>query len=171
MEFRFETQYTAKTMAVMARALRKTVRKKHSCRSHRFGWLVIALAALLLWTRDFLLDFRTAATLIVSLAILIVLLFEDSLNGYFAQKRLLPGTEKAESTFSEDGFISTTQVGTSQWNYDKIALVAETQTFFIFIFSANHAQLYDKRTLQGGSPDDFRHFIESATEKTVQIIS
>lgn len=171
MEFRFETQYTAKTMTVMAKALRKTVRKKHSRRSHRFGWLVIALAALLLWARDFILDFRTAATLIVVLAILISLLFEDSLNGYFAQKRLLPGTEKAESIFSESSFISTTQVGTSQWNYDKITLVVETQTFFIFIFSANHAQLYDKRTLQGGSPEDFRRFIEEVTGKAVQNIS
>lgn len=36
-EFTFETTYNQKAMTTMARALRKTVRKKHSRRSHIFG--------------------------------------------------------------------------------------------------------------------------------------
>lgn len=39
--------------------------------------------------------------------------------------------------------------------------------FFVFVFSASHAQLYDKRHLQGGTVEDFRRFIETATEKQV----
>ena len=63
MEFRFETQYTAKTMAVMARALRKTIRKKRSRRSHIFGWVVFALGVLLVLINGFALNFRTVITL------------------------------------------------------------------------------------------------------------
>ena len=169
MEFTFETQYNAKTMAVMAKALRKTIRKKHSRRSNIFGWIVTVLGVLLI-IKDFTFDFRTIITSIAVLVILIALLFEDRINGYVAKKQLLPGTEKAVSVFSEDGFISTTNIGKSEWQYDKIMLIAETADFFVFVFSTNHAQLYDKRHLQGGTVDDFRHFIEQATGKKVQAI-
>ena len=43
--------------------------------------------------------------------------------------------------------------------------------FFVFVFSASHAQLYDKRSLQGGTADEFRRFIEAATGKTVQPVA
>ena len=45
MKFTFETEYNTKTMSVMAKALRKTIRKKHSRRSHIFGWIVSALSS------------------------------------------------------------------------------------------------------------------------------
>lgn len=171
MEFTFETQYNAKTMASMAKALRKTIRKKHSRRSHIFGWIVTVLAALLLISNGFLLNFRTIATSVAILAILTALLFEDRINGYMAKKRLPPGTEKAAAVFSDAGFISQTDLGKSEWHYDKIMILAETADFFVFIFSASHAQLYDKRHLQGGTADDFHRFIEAATGKQVQAIT
>jgi len=170
MEFIFETQYNAKTMTAMAKALRKTIRKKHSRRSHIFGWIVTALALLLVFSGGFVLDMRTVVTLAAVLAILTVLLFEDRLNGVLAKKRLLPGTEKAVSVFNESGFNTTTEIGRTDWNYEKILIIAETSDFFVFILSANHAQLYDKRSLQGGTAEDFRSFIENATGKAVQTV-
>lgn len=170
MEFAFETQYNAKTMASMAKALRRTIRKKHSRRSHIFGWIVTVLALLLLISKGFAFDFRAIVTFIAILAILTALLFEDRINGYVAKKRLLPGTEKTVTIFSERGFVSITEIGKSEWNYDKVIMIAETTDFFVFIFSASHAQLYDKRHLRGGTADDFRRFIEAATEKQVQPI-
>lgn len=167
MEFTFETQYNAKTMAVMAKALRKTIRKKHSRRSHVFGWIVIVLALLLLMSKGFVFDVRTIVTLVATLLILTVLLFEDRINGYMAKKRLLPGTERAVTVFSENGFTSATDIGKTEWNYDKIMMIAEAADFFVFVFSASHAQLYDKRHLHGGTAEDFRCFIETATEKQI----
>ena len=170
MKFTFETAYNAKTMAVMARALRKTVRRKHSRRSHIFGWIVTVLA-LLLMVKNFALDFRTVVTLLAVLAILIALLFEDQINGYVAKKRLLPGTDRATAEFTAAGYSSATAVGKSEWSYDKIVMIAETADFFVFIFSASHAQLYDKRSLQGGTVDEFRRFIEATTGKQTQPIT
>ena len=170
MKFTFETAYNAKTMTVMARALRKTVRRKHSRRSHIFGWLVILLALLLL-VKNFAFDVRTAVTVIAVLAILIALVFEDRINGAAAKKRLLPGTEQAVTVFTEEGFVSETGIGKTEWNYDKILMIAETKDFFVFIFSANHAQLYDKRSLQGGTAEEFRQFMEAASGKPVQPIA
>lgn len=167
--FTFETEYTAKSMAVMARVLRKTVRKKRSFRSHLFGWIVVGFGLLLL-VGDFGPDVRTVVTLAAILLVLMALLFEDRLNGYVASKRLLPGTEKAVTVFNDDGFVSSTEVGRIEWKYDKITLVGETTDFFVFVFGASHAQLYDKRQLQGGTADAFRRFIRTATGKPVQPI-
>src|SRR5699024_2201122 len=114
----FETRYDTKALFVMARALRKTVRKKRSRRSHILGWSVIVFALLLVLADGFALDASTIITSLAALAILLVFLFEDRLNGDVAKKRLLPGTEKAVTVFSEDNFVSTTDVGKTEWNYD-----------------------------------------------------
>ncbi|MBO5365599.1 MAG: hypothetical protein J6A39_03130, partial [Peptococcaceae bacterium] len=69
MEFKFETAYNQEAITVMAKALRKTVRKKRSHRSHIFGVLVIILALLLtlpLGGKAFVLDFKTIITCLVA---------------------------------------------------------------------------------------------------------
>ena len=45
-EFTFETDYDISALSAMARALRKTVRKKQSRRSRIFGWTVAVLGIL-----------------------------------------------------------------------------------------------------------------------------
>lgn len=101
-EFTFETTYNQKAMTVMARALRKTVRKKHSRRSHIFGWLITVLTILLvlpIGEPKVVFSFRTVITWAVIVIIVATLLFEDWINGYIARKRMLPGTAFALCTF------------------------------------------------------------------------
>jgi hypothetical protein len=38
----------------------------------------------------------------------------------------------------------------------------------VFIFSHSHAQLYDKSSLQGGTEERFRTFLEEVTGKKVR---
>lgn len=168
MEFTFETAYDRNALTAMARGLRKTVRKKHSRRSHVLGWIIIVLALFLAFLSGPF-DFRAVVTLIAALVMIAVLCFEDRLNGYFAGKRMLPGTQHASSRFADASFTSATEVGSTEFYYDKIIALAESRDYFIFLFSNNHAQVYDKRTLSGGSIDEFRSFI---TEKAqTQILS
>ena len=54
MEFQLETRYDQKGLNALARALRKTIRKKRSRRSHIFGWCIVALAILLIAARRLL---------------------------------------------------------------------------------------------------------------------
>lgn len=173
MEFIFETTYNQNALTAMAKALRKTARKKKSKRSHIFGWIVIAFVVLLAFSgiKDgFEIAFKDIITWIAALIILIVLLFEDKLNGYFARKRMLPGTEKAKATFTGEGFRSETEVGKTEWNYDRILMLAETKDYFIFVFSSSHAQVYDKNNLSGGTVDEFREFICERTGKVMTAI-
>lgn len=164
MEFIFDTAYDQRTLTVMAKVLRKTVRKNRSRRTHVLGWIVMVLALLLIFYSGAF-NFRTVITGIAALAILIALLFEDQLNGYFARKRLLPGTENASTVFTENSFTSTTNVGRTEFQYDRIIALAETNEYFIFLFSPSHAQIYDKSTLTGGTIEAFRSFIQDKTAK------
>ncbi len=173
MQFTFETLYNQKTLSVMAKCIRKTVRKARSKRSHIFGWVVFASALLLSFysgDEGFTITINKVVTWIVALAIPITLIFENDINGYFARKRLLPGTEKAVSVFdteNTESFISETAVGKSEFSYDKIGLIAETDGYFVFIFSSSHAQVYDKNNLSGGTADEFRKFINKVTGKEI----
>lgn len=173
MQFTIETTYNLQNLTTMARALRKTVRKKHSCRAHIFGWALVILGGCLCVVP--LLDGSgitgsSVATGIAVLVMLVALLWEDRLNGYFARKRLLPGTEEVVAEFHADTYQTTTQVGKTEWRYDALLLIAEAPDAFVFIFDKMHAQIYAKHGLQGGSVEDFRHFLEEATGKPVVAI-
>ncbi len=173
MEFQFETVYNSETLTAMARALRKTARRKRNRRTRIWSAVIVALALLVTLPLDgegFVLDGRVAVTWLAVAALLVVLIFEDRLNGYIAKKRLLPGLERTEVTFREDGYTSVTELGTSEFSYRNITSIAETENYFVFTFGKNHAQIYDKRRLSGGGIDAFRAFIEKITEKNVQKI-
>ena len=89
MEFTFETTYDQKAFTSMAKALRKTVRKKRNHRSHVFGWIVVVLGLLLTLlsaNESFSINLRTIITWLAIILILIVMFFEDSINGYIAKK-------------------------------------------------------------------------------------
>ena len=173
MEFCCETAYNQEAISVMAKVIRKTVRKKRSKRSHVFGFIVIIFALLLtlpLCNENFVLDFRTIITWIVTAILLFTLIFEDKINGYVARKRMLPGLTKANVTFREDGYHSETELGSSDFKYDTIALLAETKDYFVFIFGQNHAQIYSKKSITGGSVEEFRSFLMDVTGKEMQIV-
>jgi len=166
MEFSFDTVYDKKALGVMAKALRKTLRKKHSRRSHVFGWLLTALAIVLALHALPAFSFRNGVTLFVALVLMLVLLFEDTLNGLIAKKRMLAGTERAKSVFSEESYTSATAIGETVFYYENIAALAESRDYFVFLFSFSHAQIYDKRTLAGGSAEEFRAFLERRCGKS-----
>lgn len=171
MEFKFETAYNKESVTAMAKALRKTVRGKKSRRSHIFGVIVAICAILLtlpLGDKEFVLDFRTIVTWLVSVILILALVFEDKMNGYIAIKRMLPGLDKSVVTFNEDGYLSETPVGKSEFKYDNILMLAETAKYFVFVFSKSHAQIYDKSGISGGTMDEFREFIKGVTGKEIQ---
>lgn len=166
MEFTFQTAYDQNAMAVMARALRKTVRKKHSRRSHILGWLVVVMGLLFslpLSNEVFTVSFSTVINWIAVVAVTVVLLKEDAINGYFARKRALPQLLSSTTVFSAEGYHSSTEVGSSEFRYDNIVALAETADYLVFIFSKSHAQVYDKNNLSGGTEEEFRLFMMSNT--------
>jgi len=155
----------------MARALRKTIRAKHSRRSHLFGWAVILLGLWLSWPfgeGGAAISGRTVFTWAVLLLLLAALLWEDRLNGSLALKRALPGLTRAHTVFTPEDYRSATDVGSSEFPYSNILMMAETKDYFVLIFGKNHAQIYDKSSLSGGTAEEFRRFMEEKTGKVMQ---
>lgn len=170
MAFRFETVYHPEAFTVMAKALRKTVRKKRSRLSHIFGILMMISALLLTFTPEFAFDFTTVITWLVVAAVLVILILEDHINGYLARKQMMPGLEKAVVTFKPEGYHSETEIGSSDFHYDKIRLLVETADYLVFVLSQNHAQVYHKKSITGGTMEEFRAFITNVTGKEIQTI-
>ena len=173
MEFHFTTVYDHACMTAMAKALRKTVRRKHSRRTNLFGCLLIAFV-LLLWlpivTGRRSADFGDIVSLISIIFVAIVLWKEDSLNAFLAQKRMLPSSRKAEATFTDSGYRNVTEAAVTEWNYENIPLAAicDVGDYVVFALNKTFAQAYDKRTLIGGSMENFYRFLEEKTGKTVE---
>lgn len=85
-------------------------------------------------------------------------------------KRMLKGTEKSKATFRDDGHYSETEMGNTEWQYEKIGMLAETKDYFVFVFSPSHAQVYDKSNLTGGTVEEFSSFIKEKTQKEIVFI-
>jgi len=173
MNITFQTIYDQKALRTMARALRKTVRKKHSRRSHIFGWIVAVLGlvlSLLPGEDGFAVTGKSVLTWLVVAVIVTALIWEDQINGYFAGKRALPGTKQTTSTFDEEGYTSVNTAGETRWSYANIQAVAETEAYFVFILNVNHAQVYQKGNMTGGTAEEFRAFMEEKLGKSVEQI-
>ena len=172
MPYTFETNYDFKALTAMARALRKTVRRKTSRRVRIFGGIAVAVGLLLAvpWYEGYEFDLSTAVTILAVAVILIVILFEDQINGYLAGKRMIKGTEKNRGVFDEAGFTTENAVGTTRWNYGSIRKAVWTGDYFVFLFDKNHAQVYDIRSLQGGTPGDFATLIAEKTGGAVETV-
>ena len=173
MEFIFDTEYDQKGLTAMARALRKTVRKKKSRRSHIYSILIICAGIMLSLPGEneiFEITSSFVFTWIAIIIMVLVLIFEDRLNGYIAKKRMLPGMNKTLVTFGEESYISETAVGKSEFYYANIDTVAETEEYIILIFSKMHAQIYNKNGITKGTTEEFKQFITQKTGKEIQRI-
>ena len=170
MEFCFETKYDQRGLTVMARAQRKTVRKKHSRRSHIFAWCVVALDVLLLalrWRSGTLWSLRGILTLVVGVILVLALLTEDRVNAFAAKKNMLPGVASARCVFTEEGYTSATEIAVTEFRYEAVQQICETADYFVFLLSQHHGQIYDKAALRGGTVEEFRTFITEKTGKPV----
>lgn len=173
MEFQFETNYDQKGLTAMARAMRKTLRRKHSRRSHIVGWVGVVLAVLLIVAERLLREpwtVRNTLTLAVGVLLAVILLTEDQVNAFFAKKKMLPGTSSAKAAFTEEGYTSATEAAVTEFHYETVRQVCETAEYFVLLFSRQHGQIYDKASLRGGTVEDFRKFITEKTGKPIAYI-
>ena len=172
MQFTFDTLYDRKSLTALAKCIRKTTRKPKSKRSHIIGYIVTAL--LILQTVGSIANggmaFKSVMLGTVAIFMIVILIFEDRINGYFASKSLIKGSEKNIVVFdtgNAETFTAESEVGKTEFPYDKIQAIAETDAYFVFLIGDKHGQVYDKNGLVGGSVDEFREFIAQKTGKTI----
>ena len=155
-------------MTIASRAMRRVLRRKRSIMWAIFGWSVFLFNALLLIPFDgepFALDVRTVTSLLVEVMLLSVLLFQDRFNGMIACKNTLAGTKDYHIVFGEESYTVITEVTTSTFRYELIDALAESQDYIIFLMKKRYAQPLDKRTLTGGTVEEFKRFLKEKTGK------
>ena len=169
MPFEIHSDITNRSMAVASRAMRKVLRRKRSILWAIFDWSVFFINALLLIPFDgepFTLDAGTVISLLVEVMLLSVLLFQDRLNGMIACKNTLAGTKEYHVVFGEESYTVVTEVTISTFRYELIDALAESQEYIILLMKKRYAQPLDKRTLTGGTVEEFKRFLEEKTGKT-----
>ena len=169
MTFEIHSDITNRSMTIAARAMRKVLRRRRSILWAVFGWSLFFINALLLIPFDgepFSLDVRTVTSLLVEVMMLSVLLFQDRFNGMIACKNTLAGTKDYHVVFGEESYTVVTEVTTSTFRYELIDAMAESQDYIIFLMKKRYAQPLDKRTLTGGTVEEFKRFLEENTGKT-----
>ena len=169
MEFTCHTTYDQKALTAMARAIRKTVRAKHSRMVRIWAWVIIALLGVSLWI-SWGNPWQMAADCVVIAALLVIGWKEDALNAYFAKRKALPGTDAAHTAFCPNHFLVKTAAAESRWQYDKILALAETGAYLVFVMGKNHALAFEKDSLEGGSLPEFRRFLEEQSGQKIQDI-
>ena len=169
MTFEIRSDITNRSMAIASRAMRRVLRRKRSIIWAIFGWSVFFINALLLIPFDgepFSLDVRTVTSLLAEVMLLSVLLFQDRFNGMIACKNTLAGTKDYHIVFGEESYTVITEVTTSTFRYELIDAMAESQDYMILLMKKHYVQPLDKRTLTGGTVEEFKRFLEEKTGKT-----
>ena len=169
MTFEIHSGITNRSMTIASCAMRKVLRRKRGIMWAIFGWSVFFINALLLIPFDgepFTLDASTVISLLVEVMLLSVLLFQDRFNGMIARKNALAGTKEYHVAFGEDSYTVVTEVTTSTFRYELIDALAESQDYIIFLMKKRYAQPLDKRTLTGGTVEEFKRFLDEKTGKT-----
>lgn len=164
-EYRFETEHTLQAVTVMVRTLRKTLRGKQSRRARIGGWLLAGLAfALSLPLQGGALrpDLNTLVCWAVLAAVVIMLLFEDVINAFAARLRIPAKARRVTAVFRDLNYTTVTEAGRAEFYYNSnIRVLAETRDYFVLVFDASHGQIYDKKSLAGGTPEAFKKFLEN----------
>ena len=169
MAFEIHSDITNRSMTIASRAMRKVLRRKRNIIWAIYGWSVFFINTLLLIPFDgevFTLDASTAILLLVEVMLLSALLFQDRINGMIACKNTLAGTKEYHVVFGEESYTVVTEVTTSTFRYELIDAMAESQDYMILLMKKRYAQPLDKRTLTGGTVEEFKRFLEEKTGKT-----
>jgi len=167
MEFTFELNYNQKAMTAMAKAIRSGLQEEQDKKSKIIGWGFVALTVLiLLFSGKFGWVQIVACVLITCFAA--YLIWQDQVNGYLAMKRLPEKMRKGRWLFREDGYFSDTEAGESDYSYENIFLMVESQGYMMLVFHEGKAHVIDMSTIQGGTAQDFRKLLRRKTSLTIQ---
>ena len=170
MEFTFDTIYGVKAVTVMSKALRKTLRREKTLKRDILQ-IVLCIACYLLPFlppgREFSWDIMTITSFFLATFTLLMIIFYDLINGITAQYTVDERLKRNVTVFYDCWYTSTTEYETKQWMYGNHKITAEMGNYFVFIFDEYTAYVYDKRTLTGGTEEDFRKFIIDKTGREI----
>ncbi len=165
MQFTFTTTYNMEALTAMSRALRKTTGKAHSERMRLIGFTSAAggvVLAILPMNSTFSFIASKVVAAFVIILVAVAFFMEDKLNAKLIAGQMNGQEPTVTAKFDKMHYVTTTDGMKTEWSYTDIRQLAESEYYFILLFDENNVQVYDKRTLTGGTVDEFRSFITKA---------
>lgn len=170
MEFVNQTVIGSKELSALSRGARKTVRRNRNRMVRTLGLLIVALNVFFAWVSLQVGDSRWWLNGALALFLLVIIVWEDRLNGRFRAKDLLPEAREVTASFGPEDYTHVSKAADGRFTYDQIRMVCETPDYFLFYLDRNLGQIYDKNGFTKGTAMGFRQFITRKTGLTVHNI-
>lgn len=170
MEFVNRTVIGGKELAALSRGTRKAMHKRRSIIVQILAVMIMALNLLFAWASWRVGDSRWWLNGVLALFLLVIIVWEDRLNGRFRARHVLQDAREVTASFGPDGYTSTSRATDSSFTYDQIRTVCETSEYFLFYLDRNLGQIYRKDGFTKGTAMAFRDFISRKTGLTVRNI-
>ena len=168
MELTFQLNYDQKAMTATAKAVRKGLQEEQNKKSMLVGWIFVALTLLILLFSGKFGWMQIAASVII-VGFSAYLIWQDPVNGYLALRKLPKNMRVGKWLFREDGYFSNTEAGESDYSYENIFLIVESDGYMILVFHEGTAHIIDLATIEGGTVEDFRRLLRKKTSLTIQM--
>lgn len=170
MEFVNQTVIGSKELAALSKGARKTMRRNRNRMVRTMAALVIALNVFFAWVSLRAGDSRWWLNGALALFLLVIVVWEDRLNGRFRAKHVLPDAREVTAAFGPDGYTHVSKASDSRFTYDQIRMICETPEHFLFYLDRSLGQIYRKDGFTKGTAMAFREFIAQKTGLTVRNI-
>ena len=170
MEFVNQTVIGSKELAALSKGARKTMRRNRNRMVRTMAALVIALNVFFAWVSLRAGDSRWWLNGALALFLLVIVVWEDRLNGRFRAKHVLPDAREVTASFGPEGYTHVSKASDSRFTYDQIRLICETPEHFLFYLDRSLGQIYRKDGFTKGTAMAFREFIVQKTGLTVRNI-
>ena len=170
MEFVNQTVIGSKELAALSKGARKTMRRNRNRMVRTMAALVIALNVFFAWVSLRAGDSRWWLNGALALFLLVIVVWEDRLNGRFRAKHVLPDAREVTASFGTEGYTHVSKASDSRFTYDQIRMICETPEHFLFYLDRSLGQIYRKDGFTKGTAMAFREFIVQKTGLTVRNI-
>ena len=170
MEFVNQTVIGSKELAALSKGARKTMRRNRNRMVRTMAALVIALNVFFAWVSLRAGDSRWWLNGALALFLLVIVVWEDRLNGKFRAKHVLPDAREVTASFGPEGYTHVSKASDSRFTYDQIRMICETPEHFLFYLDRSLGQIYRKDGFTKGTAMAFREFIAQKTGLTVRNI-
>ncbi|MCI9431972.1 MAG: YcxB family protein [Oscillospiraceae bacterium] len=170
MEFVNQTVIGSKELAALSKGARKTMRRNRNRMVRTMAALVIALNVFFAWVSLRAGDSRWWLNGALALFLLVIVVWEDRLNGRFRAKHVLPDAREVTASFGPEGYTHVSKASDSRFTYDQIRMICETPEHFLFYLDRSLGQIYRKDGFTKGTAMAFREFIAQKTGLTVRNI-
>lgn len=167
MELTFDLNYDQKAMTAMAKAIRTGLQEEQDKKSKIIGWIFVVLTVFILLLSDRFGWMQIAASILIT-GFAAYLIWQDHVNGYLALRKLPKKMRTGKWLFRDDGYFSDTEAGESDYSYNNIFLMVESQGYMMLVFHEGTAHVIDMSTIQGGTVQDFRKLLRRQTSLTIQ---